>query len=77
VEHVSGPDLYFDPNDVDRTLVVECWISHGRRADDPTFDPGVGDVLAISDDEAPVERARVVRRDGNRVWMQILLPSCA
>lgn len=74
---MSDVDLYFDPNEVDGALVVECWISHGPRADDPTFDPQPGDALTVSDDEQPAEPARVVRRDGNKVWVQILLPAHA
>ena len=74
MEQMSEVDLYFDPNEVDGALVVECWISHGPRAADPTFDPQPGDVVWVGDDEEPAEKARVVRRDGNRVWVQILLP---
>ena len=70
---VEAADLRFDPNEVDGALVVECWISLGPRADDPNFDPRPGDLLTVSDDEAPPEPARVVRRDGNRVWVQIVL----
>jgi hypothetical protein len=77
MDAMDSADLYFDPNEVDGALVVECWISHGPRAEDETFDPRPGDMLTVSDDEEPAETARVVRRDGNRVWVQILLPTHA
>ncbi len=68
-------DLWFDPNDVGADLVVECWVSQGPRASDPGFDPQPGDWVRVSDDEDAALRARVTRRDGNRVWVQIDLPS--
>jgi hypothetical protein len=68
-------DLSFDPNDVGPDLVVECWISHGRRSGDPLFDPQPGDTVSVGDDEGPPLRGRVTRRDDNRVWVQIQLPS--
>lgn len=64
-------DLWFDPNGVDADLMVECWISHGPRADDRTFDPQPGDVVTVGDDEEDPSRAIVTRRDGDRVWVQI------
>jgi hypothetical protein len=68
-------DLLYDPNDVGGDLVVECWISQSPRADDSSFDPRPGDwVMAGDEEEAPL-RARVVRRDGDRVWLQLELPS--
>ena len=71
----AGADLAFDPNDVGPDLVVECWVSQGPRANDPGFDPRPGDFLTVSDDEGPPLRARVTRRDGNRVWVQVELPA--
>jgi hypothetical protein len=68
-------DLSFDPNDVGPDLVVECWISHGRRSGDPLFDPQPGDTVSVGDDEGPPLLGRVTRRDGNRVGVQIQLPS--
>jgi hypothetical protein len=62
-------DLTYDANSVGADLVVETWIKHSPRADDPTFDPQVGDWLLVGDDEEPPCRARVTRRDGNRVWV--------
>ncbi|HUY86706.1 MAG TPA: hypothetical protein VMU77_06295 [Acidimicrobiales bacterium] len=70
-------DLWFDPNEVGGDFVVECWISHGPRKDDPEFDPQPGDWQLISDDEDSALRARVTRRLGNRVWLQIELPTAA
>jgi hypothetical protein len=64
-------DLWYDANSVGGDLVVETWISHGPRALDPGFDPQPGDWLTIGDDEEPPVRSRVVRRDGNRVWVQL------
>jgi hypothetical protein len=68
-------DLRYDPNEVGGDLVVECWISQGPRAEDPGFDPQPADMVTLGDEEEPPIRGRVVRRDGNRVWVQIELPS--
>jgi len=66
-------DLWFDPNTVGGDMVVECWISHGPRATDPDFAPVPGDLLVLGDgDEAPL-RARVIKRQGDRVSVQIQL----
>jgi hypothetical protein len=67
----TGYDLWYDATSVGADLVVETWISHGPRADDTTFDPRPGDWLLVGDDEEPACRARVIRRDGNRVWTQL------
>lgn len=64
-------DLWFDPNAVDGELVVECWISHGPRAADASFDPQPGDSVLAGDDEEEPSRGIVLRRDGNRVWVQL------
>lgn len=67
----TGYDLWYDATSVGADLVVETWISHGPRADDTTFDPRPGDWLLVGDDEEPPCRARVIRREGNRVWTQL------
>jgi hypothetical protein len=67
-------DLRYDPTDVGADMVVECCISQGPRSSYAAFDPTVGDVVLVGDDEEPPRRARVVRRDGNRVWVQLPLP---
>ena len=68
----SAPyDLWFDPNAVGADLVVETWISHGPRSGDDAFDPQPGDLVLAGDDEELPLPARVVRRDGNRVWVQL------
>jgi len=64
-------DLAFDPNDVGPDSVVECWISQGPRAGDAAFDPQPGDAVTAGDDEGAPLPARVIRRDGNRVWVQL------
>jgi len=64
-------DLSFDPNDVGNDLVVECWVSQSPRANDVTFDPQPGDWLTVGDDDEAPLNARVTRRDGNRVWVQV------
>ncbi len=69
-----SPDLMFDPNDVGPDCVVECWISQGPRATDPTFDPRPGDRLLLIDEDAETLAGRVVTRDGNRVWVQVVIP---
>jgi hypothetical protein len=68
-------DLTYDPNEVGGDMVVECWISHGPRSGDPDFDPQPGECVLAGDDEEPPRRARVVSRSGNRVWIQLELPS--
>ncbi len=68
-------DLLYDPNEVDGDLVVECWISQSPREGDKSFDPREGDWVTVGDDEEPPLRARVIRRDGNRVWVQLRLES--
>ena len=75
----DGPayDLWYDPNGVGGDLVVEAWISHGPRAGDVEFDPQPGDRLHVGDDEEPPLSARVIRRDGDRVWVQVELASSA
>ena len=35
-------DLWYDATTVGADLVVETWISHGPRRDDPTFNPQPG-----------------------------------
>jgi hypothetical protein len=64
-------DLAFDPNDVGPDSVVECWISQGPRADDSGFDPQPGDEVTAGDDEGAPLPGRVIRREGNRVWVQL------
>lgn len=60
-------DLWYDATSVGPDLVVDCWLSHGPRADDPTFDPQLGDQVSVGDDEEAPLRAHVVRRQGDRV----------
>lgn len=72
--NVAEYDLSYDPNEVGPDLVVECWISHGPRADDPSFDPVPGDTVVVGDDEEAPLKARVIRRDENQVWVQVELP---
>lgn len=64
-------DLAFDPNDVGPDSVVECWISQGPRAGDSAFDPQPGDEVTAGDDEGAPLPARVIRREANRVWVQL------
>ncbi|HXR23425.1 MAG TPA: hypothetical protein VN786_12785 [Acidimicrobiales bacterium] len=66
-------DLTYDPNEVGGDLVVECWLSHSPRANDADFDPQPADIVTVGDDEERPLRGRVVRRDGNRVWVQLEL----
>jgi hypothetical protein len=77
VTEVAAFDLLYDPNEVGGDLVVECWISQSPRASDQSFDPQPGDWVFAGDEEAPPLRARVVRRDKNRVWIQLQLASAA
>lgn len=69
----SAYDLWYDANTVGADLVVMCWISHGPHADDAGFNPQPGDYVRIGDDEEPPLQARVVRRDGDRVTVQVQL----
>lgn len=64
-------DLWYDATTVGADLVVECWISHGPRAADATFDPQPGDQVLVGDDDEPPLRARVLRRNGDRVAVQV------
>ena len=64
-------DLWYDATTVDAELGVETSISHGPRAADASFDPQPGDWVAVGDDDEPPVRAQVVRRSGNRVWLQL------
>lgn len=68
-------DLWFDPNNVGGDLVVECWISHSPHKDDIDFNPQPGDWLLAGDDEEDPLKSRVIRREGNRVWLQLQLLS--
>jgi hypothetical protein len=70
-------DLTFDPNDVGPDLVVECWISQGPRAGDTAFDPQPGDEVTAGDDEGAPLHGRVIRREANRVWVQLDLTRTA
>lgn len=67
-------DLWYDATAVGADLVVDCWISHGPRAGDSTFDPQIGDQVLVGDDEEAPLTARVVRREGDRVAVQVVLP---
>lgn len=64
-------DLWYDATAVDRELVVETWISHGPKADGPAFDPQPEQWVLVGDDDEPACRAQVIRRDGDRVWVQL------
>ena len=66
-------DLSYDPNEVGRDLVVDCWISQGPRAIDVMFDPQPSDWVIAGDGEVAPRRVRVTRREGNRVWVQMQL----
>ena len=70
-------DLWYDANTVGGDLVVTCWISHGPRAGDLSFDPQPGDRVLLGDEEEAPLRARVVRREGDRVTAQVDLPGSA
>lgn len=70
-------DLWYDPNTVGGDLVVEAWISHGPHEGDAAFDPQPGDRVLVGDDEDSPLPARVIRREGDRVWVQIHLPATA
>ena len=68
-------DLWYDANTVGADLVTVCWISHGPRAGDHSFDPSPGDVVLIGDNEEAPLRARIIRRNGDEVDVQVELPS--
>ncbi len=71
---MTTADLIYDPNEAGADLVVTCLISQGPRADDSTFDPQPSDVLLVTDADNEDLPARVVRRDGNRVSVQLIVP---
>jgi len=64
-------NLWYDATSVGPDLVVECWISHGPRAGDATFDPHSGDHVVVGDDNESPLGGRVVRRRGDRVAVQV------
>jgi hypothetical protein len=66
-------DLWFDANGVGPDLAVECWISHGPRAGDASFNPRPGDEVSVGDDEEAPLPGRVLRREGDRVTVQVRL----
>ena len=70
-------DLWYDATAVGADMVVETWISHGPRHGDASFNPQVGDWVFLGDDDEPPLKARVIRREGVRVWAQIALPALA
>lgn len=55
------------------TVVTTGW----ERIGDEDFDPRPGDIVTVGDDEEAPLRARVVRRNGTRVWVQLRLPGVA
>ena len=71
----KSADLSYDPNEIGPDCVVECWISHGPRADDPTFDPQPGQIVLLIDDDDEPLRGRVFHREGNIVSVQVILPA--
>lgn len=70
-------DLWYDANAVGADLVVDCWISHSPRAGDDAFAPVAGDLVTVGDDEESPLAARVLRREGDRVRVQIQLSTGA
>lgn len=70
---VGTYDLWYDATALGADLVVDCSMSHGPRADDPAFDPQPGDHVSVGDDEEAPLRARVVRRQGDRVAVLVHL----
>lgn len=58
-------DLWYDATCVGADMVVECWTSHGPRADDSTFDPKPGDHVVLGDGDGPSLQGWVLRRDGD------------
>ena len=70
-------DLDYNPNEIGPDFVVECSIERSPRSQDPTFNPTPGDIVIVGDDEEAPLKARVVRRDGDLVWVQIQLPTRA
>ena len=71
---VATADLIYDPNEVGADLVAACLVSQSPRADDPSFDPKPGDVLMATDVDDEILSARVVRREGNLIWIQLDIP---
>lgn len=71
---MTTADLIYDPNEVGSELVVTCLISQSPRAGDSTFDPQPSDMLLVTDVDGEDLWARVVRRDGNQVSVQLIVP---
>lgn len=74
MDAMTSVDLIYDPNEVGADLVVTCLISQSPRATDGTFDPQPSDLLLVTDADGEDLRARVVRRDGNQVSVQLIVP---
>ena len=74
---MESADLIYDPTEVGADLVVLCWISQGPRSEDGSFDPQPSDVVSVTDADGEDLWARVIRRDGNRVWVQLAGPGIA
>lgn len=74
MDAMASVDLMYDPNEVGADLVVTCLISQSPRATDSAFDPQPSDILLVTDADGEDLRARVVRRDGNRVSVQLIVP---
>jgi hypothetical protein len=70
-------DLWYDGHLVGGDLAVECWISHGPRSTDPTFDRRAGDSVTVGDEDEPPLPAQVIDREGDRVRLQVHLSSTA
>jgi hypothetical protein len=68
-------DLWYDATAVGADLTTRVSISHGPRTNDATFDPQPGDTVTVGDDEEPPLTARVFRRAGDTVWVQLQLPA--
>jgi len=63
--------VWSDATSVNAELVVETWVSHGPLASDPAFDPRAGEWVVVGDDDEPPIGGRILRRDGNKVWVQL------
>lgn len=64
-------DLWYDATTVRDDLVVECSISSGPRAGDPTFDPKPGDHVLVGDNEELPLPSRVLSRQDDRVTVRL------
>ncbi len=73
----AGYDLTYDPNEVGGDSLSSAGFPTVLAQMTADFDPQPADIVTVGDDEERPLRGRVVRRDGNRVWVQLELAAAS